>query len=129
MILQGITNLLLANPGVATLIGARVSPVELPQDSALPAVVYRTISSVAKQTLDTAGMTRLRLEVDCWGSKFGDADATRYAVIKALEQYSGVLSDGTFLQDVQTIQQMDFFEHDLLLYGCMVEFYLFFNLQ
>lgn len=123
----GIYSLLTANVGLSALIGARVYPIVLPEAPTLPAIRYQFAGGASEPTFETSGMQRLRVQFDCFGADPDSADATRSALINALNGYQGLLSDGTYLQNADLIQSVDFFENDARQYRCMVEFYLYFN--
>jgi hypothetical protein len=124
----GIYNLLAGAPGIAALVGTRIHPMVLPEGSPLPALTYQTVGSSSEPTFATSGPQRLRLEINCWAAGYLDAITLRSAVGATLDGYQGVLSEGTYLQDIQSLQQVDFFETDARQYRAMAEFYLYFNL-
>jgi len=128
MILAGLFTLLSTTSTITALVGQRIFPVQLPEQSVLPALTYQIIAVKASPTLTNSGYQRWRLQFDCWGKDYADATNLRAALRLALEGYRGTLSDGTLLQDAQMIQLVDYFEHDSLHWRSMIEFYLFFNL-
>jgi hypothetical protein len=117
MIEQTISTLLSTAPAITALIDARAYPVVLPDDPTLPALCYSIIASSAKATFTTVGTQRFRIEVNCWGTTYSDAVTLRSAVISSLNGYS----NGT--TSVQYLMSQDFFDHELLQYRAMVEFY------
>lgn len=127
MIEKGLVAMLLANAPIAAMVGTRISPLVLPENSTLPALTYQTVGSVSRDTLATAGMSRVRMEFNCWGADYLDAITLRAALIAALNGYQGLLSDGTQLQNARQLQSIDFFDHDARLYRAMTEFYLYFD--
>src|SRR5581483_12336771 len=124
MITQGIFNLLSQDAQISALIGQRIIPVLLPEACDLPAVTYQIVGGSSSPTFQTSGMQRLRMQFDCFGKNYSDATLTRDAIRKLLNGYQGLLSDGTFLQNADLIQSVDFFENEALIYRCMIEFYL-----
>ena len=128
MIQAGIFSLLSQNTSISALIGSRIYPVLLPEDSTLPAMTYHVIGGASMPTLSTSGMQRMRMQFDCWGQTYDDAATLRSTLISALNGYQGTLSDGTNLQFAQLIGPgTDFFEDAPRQFRCMCEFYLFFN--
>jgi hypothetical protein len=115
-------SVLSAASGITAITGANIFPVELPKDPTLPALTYRTITSVASPTFTTSGLQRARVEIDCWGSRYLDAVNLRTAVIGALNGYV----DANFT--ILLISFGDVFKNELLQYAATVEFYLFFTL-
>ncbi len=63
---KAITALLKGAAGVTALVSTRIHPVELPQDTPLPAIVVRHVSTTPRGTLDAAadyGLVASRIEV------------------------------------------------------------------
>lgn len=127
MIQIGIFSLLTGFPGVAALVGTRVIPVTLPEPPILPALTYQFAGGSSQPTFETSGMQKQRVQFDCWGQSYDDAASLRAALIAALNGYQGALSDGTYLQNAELLQSMDFFENEARQYRCMVEFYLWYD--
>lgn len=127
MIEQGIYTLLAANSSIVAMVGTRISPVVLPENSSLPALTFHVVAGASTPTFETGGQQRLRLEFNCWGATYLDAITLRNTLVSALNGYQGLLSDGTYLQNANQLQNADFFDHDARLYRAMVEFYLYFN--
>lgn len=127
MIEAGLFSLLSNTPAIAALVGTRIYPVVLPTAPTLPALSYQIVGAMSKPTLNNSGFQRFRMQFDCWGQDYSDAVTLREALVKALNGYQGLLSDGTMLQNAQFIQPIDFFEHEALQYRCAVEFYLYFD--
>jgi hypothetical protein len=114
--------LLQSSAPVAALCGKRIYPLLIPQDSPMPAVDYSFVGGSATATLTTTGVQRYRVEVNCWGTTYSDAVTLRAAVIAALNGYLDTN------MSIQLIQPRDFFDHELLQYRAMVEFYVYFTL-
>jgi hypothetical protein len=72
------------------------------------------------------GYQRHRIEFRCRAENALEAIGLREALRHTLEGYNGVLTDGTFLQDVQFINLMDSYVENPRLYERTIEFYLFF---
>ncbi len=121
MIEQQLFSILSSALPITTICDSRIYPLVLPTDPTLPAITYSLVGGSSRSTQDTQGNQRYRIEVNCWGNTYGDAVTLRYAVISALGQYS---ADGIF---ISLIQPTDFFDHDLLQYRAMAEFYVFSN--
>lgn len=132
MIEVGLVALLQADADMAALVGTRIYPVLLPpnqgQDGVYPALTYQLAGGKSDPSYDTSGLITLRMQFDAWGDKYSDASITRKTLVQVLNGYRGALPDGTFLEDAQYIQPMDYFVDKLLLYRCAVEFYLRFTL-
>jgi hypothetical protein len=127
MIEQGLMTLLAGNAPIAALVGTRISWVVLPENSTLPALTFQNVGSISSPTFETRGMQRMRVQFDCWGATYLDAITLRKAVETLLDGFQGTLSDGTYLQNVVSLQQVDFFDHDVRVFRAMIEFRLYYD--
>lgn len=97
MIVAAIRAALLADAAVMALCGTRLYPVRLPQAGALPAVVLHLISGVSDQaTAGPTGPVERRLQIDCWGERYGDAAGLATAVRRRLDGLRGTFGGETF---------------------------------
>jgi hypothetical protein len=108
---------------ISAICAGRIYPLLLPTDPTLPALDYKFVGGSNTPTMDSMGVQRYRIEVNCWGSTYNDAISLRYAVVKAL---SGYTSGNT---SIQYLMPQDFFADDLLQYRAVAEFYLYDGLQ
>jgi len=124
MLESGLISLLKANAGVSSLVATRMYPVLLPDKSTLPAVTYRTLSSLPTYTLTGAlGMTTNRIEYTAWATSYLTAKAIIEAIVEALDNYTGTLADGTFVSRIwRTGSAVDSFEAEGNLYTCSIDF-------
>lgn len=129
MIDAGLFHLLSTATAITDICQTRIFPVLLPTGPDYPAVTYQLISATPQPTLNTSGFQRWRIQFDCWGKSYADAAGLRAALVKTLNGFQGVLSDGTRLQNADFLQLTDFFADDARVYRCMVEFYLYFTLS
>jgi hypothetical protein len=113
--------ILRASSAVTTLATGGIYPAALPKDATFPAIHYLIVGGSSKATQDTYGTQRTRVEVNAWGNSYNDAITLRHAIIAALSQYS---QNGVF---ISFSSQTDFFDHDLLEYRAMSEWYLYSN--
>jgi hypothetical protein len=59
--------------GVTSLVGTRLNPVRIPQESAFPAISYNVVSIVANPTNSGHSRTEFaRVQVNCYGTSFAD---------------------------------------------------------
>lgn len=121
MLEQNLKSVLSAQPAITALIGSRSYPVLLPEDSKLPALTFQIVGSSSGQTLTTGGMSRVRVQLDCWGSTYADAVTLREAVSSSLDGYQDVNITALVLSKI------DYYERDALQYRATVELYLFTN--
>lgn len=96
---------LVADAGLAPLVGQRIYPQQLPQKPALPAVTYRRVSTVPTQHRDNpyARHRRARYQFDCWA---GDYDTT-LSVKAALAVAMGTLAQASNPRIDVALQQDD----------------------
>jgi hypothetical protein len=87
MVETNIYSILSTTTAVTAITGTRIYPTELPTDATLPAIVYTVISSVSMPTFETAGMDRVRLEIDCWGADALTAINLRSVVRQNIDGY------------------------------------------
>jgi hypothetical protein len=134
MIAEGLFTRLTQDATVSALVAARVYPLVLPDAGAFPAITYQQIGGSSAATLNTSGMQRARLQIDCWsaplpqGGTYRQAAALRDAVIGALNGWQGTFADGTAVSNIVLLGPgTDFFVHEALQYRCMVEFYLLYT--
>lgn len=127
MIEVGLAALLNTTPAIQAICGARIYPVALLPNASYPALTFQLISATPDPTFDTSGFQRWRIQFDCFGEAYADASGLRKALIKTLNGYQGLLSDGTNLQNAEFLQLIDFFNDNARIFRCMVEFYLYFT--
>jgi hypothetical protein len=85
---------LIAEAAVLALVGTRVSWVDRPQGSALPAITLQMISPGRIYTHGGANdLADSRVQIDCWGDSYGAARGVARAVLAAME--AGVTQGNT----------------------------------
>jgi hypothetical protein len=111
---------------VCSLSPGGIFPVYVPKGSTFPCLSYNFVGGSSYSTFNTPGYQKYRVEVNCWSEDYAGAVNLRAAVITALNGYSVANSDTpNSIQSIQLIQSTDDFEHDLLQFRCIVEFYLY----
>ena len=123
MVEQTLFTALTSSSAVTAICGTRIYPLLLPTEPTLPAIDYKFVGGANQPTMDTTGVQRYRVEINCWGATYAQAVTLRHAVIKAL---SGYQSDNT---SIQFLMPQDIFEPDLLQYRAVAEFYVYDALQ
>ena len=94
---EALIAILLANAGVAALVGARVYPGVRPQGASLPAVIFNRISGQPGYTMDGPdGSSESRVQVDAYAGSYGATKALARAARLALSGLSGVHHGVTF---------------------------------
>jgi Protein of unknown function (DUF3168) len=119
MLEQNIASVLTAQAAITSLAATRVYPIVLPTDPDLPALTYQIVGGSSNPTLSSAGMQKIRLQIDCWGDSYGDAVTLRDAVATSLSGYQDANVQFLFLS------KHDDFDHELLQYRAIIEFYIF----
>lgn len=93
MIAQLMTVLLGAS-AITSLVGTRIWPGSVPQGEALPSLVVNRISGRPLYADDgETGLEENRVQLDCYGLTYTDAEALRAAVQSTLSAY---VADATF---------------------------------
>lgn len=120
MMEQNLVGVLQAAGGITAALGSAgaIYPMELPEGAVLPALVYRVVGGRGQPSFNTRGLYRARVEINCWGATYAAAVTLRAAVIAALDGYTGQNLS------IQFLQPLDFFDHELLQYRAVAEFYV-----
>ena len=108
--------------------GAKVYPVTLPENPALPAIVYTQVGGTTQPTLSTGGMAQQRVQVDTYGAGYDGADQLREAVIALLHGFQGQLAGGPFIDSCFYIGPVTNFENIPRQYRLAAEFRFTFSL-
>lgn len=90
--------LLLADAGIAAVVGPRVDWTARPEGDPLPAIVLHQVTGAPlSQTLDGPSAAQVaRVQVDCWAVDFGTAKRLSRAVLAALSGHRGGGFTGVF---------------------------------
>ena len=84
---------------VTAVIASRVYPLQIPQHQPgespkLPCVVYNRIGSARQQTTcGTDSLVEATYRIDCYSSRYWEAEALASAVREAMVDYSGTMGD------------------------------------
>lgn len=127
MLSVGLYALLAGESTITDIVADRIEPIELSIGQTMPALTYKFVGGSSSPTFATSGMQKMRTEFSCYASSQLQADTLREAIRKFLNGFSGELSDGTFLQNADLVQSVDFFDDDARQYRCAIEFYLWFD--
>jgi hypothetical protein len=110
---------LLDSSAVTALAGARIYPMQLPPNVALPAVVYSVISKIDQESFESSTATTLkqsRVQVDSYAKQYVDAQA----LADAISDYLTALADAAIV--VEFADSRDLFENDTLLHRVSADF-------
>lgn len=95
---------LMADARISALVGARVALAQLPQGTALPALVYQIISANAQPYLadwKEPGLVTFRLQVNPLAKTAGEVNALHDAVLAVCRQLHGQSVAGQHLTHVE----------------------------
>ena len=96
MIEKRIVDLLLDDTAVKALVGTRIAPVVLRQETGMPCLVYRRLDSNPEYTLaGRAGWRTVTVQVVCWSADYTHARGLAEAVRDALDSYSETSGTGS----------------------------------
>ena len=108
MSIEEITASLLNTPGVTSIVGGRRAPSQLPQGTAMPAVVYDEIITTPQITMNAASGPQLlisRVQITALGLSRIDVAAIHAAVMSAMHLKSGIYagkSVASVIRDIRT---------------------------
>ena len=138
MLAEGLVALLLSDTGVVGINGTpaarqaqdpqgRLNPgvfaVQMPEGIKLPAIVYLVISDEDLMTLDGPNaFTSARVQFSCYGTQYADSQRLCRAVRLALENFQGILVDGTEIDSIHRVSELDAFEDAPFGYATHVDF-------
>lgn len=87
-----------AQSAITALVGFRIYPLARPQATALPAIVYRRVTTerffyqgITADQYSAASVIGATVAIDCYGETFASADAVSEAVKAALIPYRGTM--------------------------------------
>lgn len=105
---------LLAQPGLAVIVGPRINWSARPQADSLPAVVLFKMpgSGRDKHMKGRSGLVESRVQIDCWGKTYLSAKAVADQVLLASDALPGLRS-GIDFQGVFPEGDRDDYEGDL----------------
>lgn len=99
---------LLADAGIAAVVGTRVYPIKIPQGIKLASIVYTRISGPGDYFMEgPSGLVRHRLQLDSWAPTADAATALANLVKDRVDGYSGVMGTGGIAVNVQGVFQTD----------------------
>ena len=108
--------LLSADAGVTAIVSTRIYPSELPQQIAVPAIVYRHIDTVDRPTIHGDGGAQLvqsRISVIALANDYSAIKAIHEAVKDALRYQYGVIAGVQVATITRDIVGPDLFDPDL----------------
>jgi hypothetical protein len=92
----GLVALLNATPGLTAIVGNRIYPVQLPDETtSFPALTYQIVSGLPEWSLDRSKYNEKRVQFDAWAYVYGDCKAILKQLEYALDGFDGMFSEGT----------------------------------
>jgi hypothetical protein len=91
----GISAHIQAHAPLVTFVADRVFPRRLPQDAALPAIVYRRVGPTDRGLTQSGadGLADARFQFDVWSADPDEADAIASELVAAFHGYRGQMGD------------------------------------
>lgn len=122
---------LLAAPGIAALVSARVYPIVMPQGTKLTSVVYTKISGQSGY-VETGpdGLARTRIQIDAWAVKADDAVTLAGLVKDAIDGYRGVMGSGATEVNVGGVffdNERESYDDIVMMFGASRDFFFWYN--
>ena len=99
--------LLTADLTLTALVGTRITPVIVPQRSAMPAVTFAQVAGARTHSVDgPTGQVNSRWQFNCWASNTRSPRAVADALRQAIDGYSGT-TGGVIFQSIQSQTEND----------------------
>jgi len=98
---------------LTALVGDRIYPVILPQNTTLPAVTFQRISGIREYSQSgPSGLAHPRFQFSCWAEKYEEAKAVAEQIRLALEGYKGMMggSDGVRVDAIYVEDDHDIYD-------------------
>lgn len=103
---------------VAGLVGARIFPVVVRQETALPALTYARLSSERTYVMAGAGhWTTVQIGITAWAAEYAQARALADAVRRSLDGYTA----GAGIEVASVVDGADEYEGTLDVFGCALQ--------
>ena len=125
--IAGLIALLKGDPGVSALVGNNVFRVFLPS-GVKPAITLARVGGSGLRTFDGPSMQTVRVRLDYHAATPEAAEQIQIAARNLLEPYAGTLSDGTAVQLIEWIQDLDYYDYEPRQWRVATEFSFYFNL-
>lgn len=121
MIEAKMVDILLADAGVAAIVGTRIDPVVVRKMTEFPSLIYRRLPG-GERTYSLAGrggMTTVAVALYGWATDYATARSLADAVRDALDAYTSNATDG--IQVASVVDGADEWIDELGAFGCGVE--------
>lgn len=123
---------LLADAGIAALVGARVYPSKMPQGNTQDCIVYQRVSNSGYHHMTgPMGLARPRLQIDCWSRSSDRANALANLVKERIDGFKGSLDyDASTPPNQLQVRgiffdtERDLYDEDSELYGVSRDYFV-----
>jgi hypothetical protein len=123
---QAIYNLLSGDATIAALVGTKISPVKKKQDSDLPAITFRRVTTGRFPAMSVdASVVKARFQVDCWAGTYPVAVQLKNAVKAVMKRWR--TTTGITVQDTFMDGEIDFYEEDTKQFHIAIDFEINYN--
>jgi hypothetical protein len=120
MIQEGLVNLLANDTDVSGIVGkprtdgtSGIFQGQMPKEAPLPAVVYTVVHAQDEMTMDGPdAFTMTRMQFSSYAGSYADSVHLSRAVRQALENFQGILSDGSDVDSIHRIGETDAFDYE-----------------
>ena len=101
---EALYSYLSSHSGLTNLVGNRIYPMILPQNTALPAVSYQRISAIRERSHEgPSGLAHPRFQFSCWGDTYKQVKDVAEQIRFALDGYKGIMNevhiDAIYIED------------------------------
>ena len=125
LIEEAIYSYLSGHAGLIALVGTRIYPLVMPQNTILSAVTFSKVSGPRVHAMQQdAGLAYPRFQVSCWGATYKSAKDVAAQVRAALQDFKGTMGgvggvavSGVFIQD-----ENDLYEPGTQVYHVALDF-------
>jgi hypothetical protein len=119
----GLVSLLNATAGLTAIVGNRIYPVKLPDETeSFPALTYQVVSASPEWALDRTKYEEKRVQFDAWANLYGDCKAVAKQLEYALDGFDGTLPDGTRVISTIGDVQIDEWQSDARVHRLIAEY-------
>lgn len=123
MIEEGLVQLITSDPRFQQIAADRLYPLLLPDETNDPSATYQVISTVALYTNDgSTGFITSRIQFDAWSQVYAECKTIAAAIRAALEDFTGMLSEGTRVLNIMLDNSTDLYEGNARLYRVTADF-------
>lgn len=107
---------------VTDVVGTRIYPEPLRQETTLPAVGYQRVSAQRDSAMGSdTGIARVRMQVSTWATQYSQAKTLATAVRAALQRFRGTVATVEIL-DVFVLNDLDLHEAEIEVHRVLTDY-------